>query len=72
MPLKLLSDRIYLIVACCMYCYVSLVAIDGSDCVSFISFTMLENEEGDTAEEAYFHSCYFQDQNQDQYQGKPS
>ena len=33
---------------------------------------MLENEEGETAEEAYYQACLFQDQEQDQYQGKPS
>ena len=70
--IELLSDRILLSVACCMFCFVVLFALDGSDCVSFISFTTLENEEGDIGEEAYFHSCYFQEQNQDQYQGKPS
>ena len=33
---------------------------------------MLENEEGEFAEEGYYNSCLFQDQGQDQYQGKPS
>ena len=32
----------------------------------------LENEEGGFEEEAYFNSCYFQDQDQHLYQGKPS
>ena len=35
-------------------------------------FTTLENEEGEFAEEGYYNSCLFQDQGQDQYQGKPS
>ena len=67
-----LSDKMSLIVACCMYYLVSLLALVGSDCVSLILFTTLENEEGITEEEAYFNSCLFQDQDQDQYQGKPS
>ena len=67
-----LSDRILLSVACCMYCLVLLFALVGSECVSFILFTTLENEEGDIGEEAYYHSCLFQEQSQDQYQGKPS
>ena len=40
--------------------------------VSFISFTTLENEEGEFEEEAYFNSCYYQDQDQHLNQGKPS
>ena len=32
----------------------------------------LENEEGNIGEEAFFHSCYFQEQDQYQYQGKLS
>ena len=55
-----------------MFCFVALVALVGADCVSLILFTTLENEEGITEEEAYFNSCYFQEQEQDQYQGKPS
>ena len=55
-----------------MYCFILLFALVGSECVSFILFTTLENEEGNIGEEAYFHSCYFQEQDQDQYQGKPS
>ena len=31
-----LSDRLLLCVACCMYCLVSLFALVGSECVSFI------------------------------------
>ena len=50
----------------------SLFAFDGSDCVSFISFTTLENEWGEFEEEAYFNSCYYQDQDQHLSQGKPS
>ena len=65
-----LSDKISLIVACCMIGFVALFALVGTDCVSLILFTTLENEEGITEEEAYFNSCLFQDQ--DQYQGKPS
>ena len=33
---------------------------------------MLDYEEGDTVEEDYFNSCYFQDQDHHLYQGKPS
>ena len=33
---------------------------------------MLENEEGGFEEEAYLNSCYFQDQDNHLYQGKPS
>ena len=47
-----------------MYYLVSLLALVGSDCVSLILFTTLENEEGEFEEEAYFNSCYFQDQDQ--------
>ena len=54
-----------------MYCFVLLFALVGSDCGSLILFTTLENE-GDIAEEAYFQSCLFLEQSQDQYQGKPS
>ena len=54
-----------------MFCFVALFALVGTDCVSFILFTTLENEEGNIGEEAYFNSCYFQEQDQDQYQGKP-
>ena len=67
-----MSDKTSLIVACCMYYSVSLLSLVASDCVSLILFTTLENEEGITEEEAYFNSCLFQDQDQDQYQGKPS
>ena len=49
-----------------------IVALVGSECVSFILFTMLEYEEGNTREEAYFNSYYFQEQDQGLYQGKPS
>ena len=67
-----LSDRISLSVACRMYYLVSLVALVGSDCVSFTLFTTLENEEGGTPEEDYFHSFYYQNQDQHLHQGKPS
>ena len=40
-------------------------------CLSFY-FTTLENEEGGVEEEAYFNSCYYQDQDNHLYQGKPS
>ena len=67
-----LSDKISLIVACCMYYLVSLLALVGSDCVSFILFTTLENEEGELVEEAYFNSFYYQDQDKHLHQGRPS
>ena len=41
-------------------------------CVFHFYFTTLENEEGDIGEEAYYHSCLFQEENQDLYEGKPS
>ena len=55
-----------------MYGLVSLFALVGSEWVSFIFITTLENEEGDIGEEAYYHSYLFQEENQDLYQGKPS
>ena len=55
-----------------MYYLVSLVALVGSDCMSFTLFTMLENEEEELVEEGYFNSCYYQDQDQHLHQGKPS
>ena len=67
-----LSDKLFLIVACCMFCFLALVALVGTDCVSLFLFTTLENEEGEFEEEAYFNSCYFQDQDQHLSQGKPS
>ena len=39
-----------------------LCALVGSECVSLFLFTTLDYEEGDTVEEAYPNSCYFQDQ----------
>ena len=66
-----LSDKIFLIVAWCMFCFVIMFALVGTECVSFILFTTLENEVGNLGEEAYFNICYFQEQDQDQYQGKP-
>ena len=61
-------------VVCCLL-YVSLVALfalDGSDCESLLLFPMIENEGGEFAEEAHFNSCYYQDQDNHLYQGKPS
>ena len=55
-----------------MYYLVALFALVGSDCVSFILFTTLENEKGEMVEDAYFNSCYYQDQDQHLHQGKPS
>ena len=35
-------------------------------------FPTIENEGGEFAEEAHFNSCYYQDQDNHLYQGKPS
>ena len=67
-----LSDRMLWSVACCMYYLVALLALVGSDCMSFTLFTTLENEEEELVEEGYFNSCYYQDQDQHLHQGKPS
>ena len=71
-----LSGKIeWLIVWRSLDVYVTLwwcLSLLGLECVLPLLFTTLENEEGEFAEEGYYNSCLFQDQGQDQFQGKPS
>lgn len=55
-----------------MYCYVLLLALIGSECVSVILFTMLENEEEGSVGKLCFKFQSLQNQGHKELPGKPS